>query len=662
MSKNGLPYSYHTFLFPFIWKTQPDIEKEKFLDAISIGKVWIERKCDDAISSERLKDIPHPTNEQLQKNEIDKRFLEWFQDYQANQYFTDAANRVIFNENGENIVRCYQHIMSYGIEDDKDKGSYIIKKEEKEYVLTINNIRLNIYEAGIAILILEMENHHYRTLDDVNAINEYGRRINLPFFTYPFIGEEEEAIDENRKVSHSLCADSITVKIPDWINLGDNYPDGRVLVEDYHNTLMNVFDFMKTDKQLSFSYIMSPIQDILDGGHDKITANKNHKKAEEEKDKFYIKPCVDDRMFVCCMVMDQALSQELQGIGKSGISYLSDCDKKIYKDEFGDFLDVTGKKYKYYEEGWSDEQTLSSRIYKLLFIENDLTCQETTMKRKLLCSSVYRRWLDMGTIYGVTHHSLICINSGNEAIINSVINPFLIEYVQMAILTLAQRSVLLMLEDEVALVSNKLAIEYNENVGLNKFEDNLKEIERLQATYVKVQNQLLLSEITVQEQGVELYEMLRQQLYLEKNMADLDVGMHNLRDVADIANARFERQHDKEETEMRERQFAEQERLRKEQEEFERREEEKRIQDDKIAEEKRQKDEKAAEQRFNRLALLFGVCSICEPFAMMFYDIEIRCGHILWFVSTLVFFAGVYIYFYKDKFKKKDSDHNSDAS
>lgn len=86
----------------------------------------------------------------------------------------------------------------------------------------------------------------------------------------------------------------------------------------------------------------------------------------------------------------------------------------------------------------------------------------------------------------------------------------------MAILALAQRSVLLMLEDEAAEISNSFS---DENVISH---EELEEIERLQEKYVKIQNQLLLSEITVQEQGVELYEMLREQLYIKKNMDDLD--------------------------------------------------------------------------------------------------------------------------------------------
>ncbi len=162
------------------------------------------------------------------------------------------------------------------------------------------------------------------------------------------------------------------------------------------------------------------------------------------------------------------------------------------------------------------------------------------MRHELLKRSVYDRWIDWGTIHGVTHHSLICLTSAYEGIINSVINPFLTQYVQIAVLTVVQRAVILLLSDEAAEVANGFA---GEDVIT---QEEIKSIERLQARYVTAQNQLLLSEVTAQEQGVEIYEMLQEQLYIKKNMDDLHSEIGNLRDVADIANSRLERANDEE--------------------------------------------------------------------------------------------------------------------
>ena len=309
---------------------------------------------------------------------------------------------------------------------------------------------------------------------------------------------------------------------------------------------------------------MKPIQVLLDGHTEKndsnnsksITTNPNHRSDK----KFYIKPCVDDRMFVCCLVADAALSDEIKCINQEEICYYQGADQRLKKVD-GIVLDGKGNSHDTYMEGWSDETTLSNRIYKFMYIENDLSCQESEMKKQILSDSVYRRWLYSGTLYGITHHSFCCITNPS---VFPVINSFLTQYVQMAILTLAQRAVVLLLEDEVATVSNK----FSEDVNIS--EQDIAEIERLQAKYVKVQNQMLLSEVTVQEQGlqakyvkvqnqmllsevtvqeqgVEMYEMFRKQLYIEKNTSDLDASIGNLRDVASSTNARLERASDEKE-------------------------------------------------------------------------------------------------------------------
>jgi hypothetical protein len=598
MPEDGLPYSYHTFLFPFIWKTSEDKTREDFEQILSVGIRWI----DTSWRKEEIRTV-------MTKDE-------WFQDYAAFQYFTKAANNVIFNTQGDNVVKCYQYY--------KNSGRYIISKRSGVYDLKINRIRLNVYEVGIAVLVFELENETHRSLDAVNAINEYGRRINFPYL--------------QNGDSHPLCADSISIK----------FGDEEFSKENFLETLEKIKTGDYAANRISLSYIMKPIQKLLDDVSDhereaasiQLTTNRKH---EFDKRYFVVNPCVDDRMFVCCVVIDNALSNTLKGCDMPKLSCFSNANVRLPAAVDGVVYDAKNGTHDAYMEGWADETTFVNQLYKFTYIENELSCQDPYMKIGILKKSLYTRWIHAGTIHGVTHHSFVCLT--NSGVIPQVINPFLTQYVQMAILALAQRSVILMLEDEVALLSNKLAIEYNENDDdIDKFQENLKKIKRLQATYVKVQNQLLLSEITVQEQGCEMYEMLREQLYLEKNMNDLDIGMRNLRDVADIANAYFERQHDKKEMAMRKSQLEEQKRSEREEEE------------------KRQKDEKSAERRFNRLALLFGISSIWEPFAMMFFDIEARCGYILWFVATLAFLTVIYIWYYKDNFKKKNSNHNPDGS
>lgn len=544
----SLPYSYHTFLFPFIWKTDESVKIEDLEQILKAKDRWIEVKWAEIFNNNAAE-------------------ISLFQNYQAYQYFTDAANNAIFNANDKGVCRCY----TYGL----NGGKYVIEKGQDTFTLTINQIRLNVYDAGIGILVFEMENHEHGTLDAVNKINEYGRRINFPFLVNNF--------------SHPLCADRISITF----DATANPETGAICIEeDFLHTSKNILAFIagvgqlpddnkNSKRKLSLNYVMKPIQYVLDGGENKITSNPDHRDSDG---KFLITPCIDDRMFVCCMVLDSTLSRELQGIDENEISYLNDCDLRL-KRSGADIKDSAGgTNYEDCEEGWSDETTLSSRLYKLIYIEKDLTCQDNGMKFELLKNSIYKRWINRGTIYAVTHHSLICVNNGANAIIGSVINPFLIIYVQIAILTVAQRSILLMLENEAAEVSNS----FRDDTEITMAE--ITKIEKLQERYVKIQNQILLSEITVQEQGVELYEMLRNQLYIERNMADLDNEMKNLKDIVHTASARLERISD--ETE---------------------------------------------EHKFNMIGILMGALALLEPLAMIIaLKGEERCEGIVWFVISAV--------------------------
>lgn len=541
-----LPYSYHTFLFPFIWKTNADVQLRDFERILKIGDRWIENNWEEIMKS---RDIT-----------VEDEKLSWFQNYQAYQYFTTAANNAIFNADGKGVCRCYEYAGNH--------GKYIIVKGNETFELTINRIRLSVYDAGIGIIIFEMENHNYRDQDSVNKINEYGRRINFPYLM---------------EGSHTLCADKITIEFDDI---------GIKLEEDYLYTAEHIKEHIQDPEHpISLYYVMKPIQDILDGGTNQITSNPKHLNS-----KFLIIPCTDDRMFVCCMVLDEKLSRELQGIGAERTSFLKDTDIRL-KKVGGSVIDMSGNRHDDYMEGWSDEETLSSRLYKLLFIEKELSCQDNMMKYELLDNCVYRRWINMGTIYGVTHHSLIGVNNGNTGILYSVINPFLTLYVQMAVITLAQRSVLLMLENEAASISDS----FRDDADITM--DELREIERLQRRYVKIQNQLLLSEITVQEQGVELYDMLRRQLYIDRNMADLDSEMNNLRDITNTANAQLER-----------------------------------------------KSDKIEEHRLNAIGLLMGALAFIEPFAMaVMLSGDQKHEGVLWASLSLVFFVLIWIYFFRHK-------------
>lgn len=86
--ENRLPYSYHTFLFPFIWKTKPEITLGAFEEILQVGTNWTEHKWADMMQAQDV------SKDEKKKNE-------WFQNYAAYQYFTTAASNAIFNADGK---------------------------------------------------------------------------------------------------------------------------------------------------------------------------------------------------------------------------------------------------------------------------------------------------------------------------------------------------------------------------------------------------------------------------------------------------------------------------------------------------------------------------------------------------------------------------------
>ena len=137
--------SYHTFIFPFIISNNADLKGVWY----SVG--W-EKDTDPII-------------------------------YDAYHYFNPATRNAIFgNDNTSNqIVDRYKFKLSSL---DKDNNAnqetyyYVIDTDDNKYRLKIDAIRLRIYNTGIGMIVYELENHdHSTTLEDVNKINDYGRRL-----------------------------------------------------------------------------------------------------------------------------------------------------------------------------------------------------------------------------------------------------------------------------------------------------------------------------------------------------------------------------------------------------------------------------------------------------------------------------------------------------
>lgn len=162
----SLAYSYHTYVFPFLWDTELEGK---------LGECWKSRGA------------------------------EWG-DYQARQYFYPAAYDALYRAGealqGEYVYR-HSGKLAYHIRLKDGKPSYKLD-------ISPDGIRLKVYSTGIALLLLECENWEpgQSDLASVKDINDYGRRITMPIakaVTKEMCAAELRIEDEDSQAVLAAC-------------------------------------------------------------------------------------------------------------------------------------------------------------------------------------------------------------------------------------------------------------------------------------------------------------------------------------------------------------------------------------------------------------------------------------------------------------------------
>ncbi len=438
----ALPYSYHTFMLAFRFDGQ-------FPSGSEHGN-WKE----DSLRS--------PSDE----SELPLNF-------QTYQYFTPEARQLMFNK--DTIKR-----FKYSFPDDANR-EYIIRKtfagkprRMEEYRLWIDNIRVTKFQNNIAIIQFELENFdaEHQNLESVKRINEYGRRINMPFLV-------------DSKVIHPLTADSIAIM------------GSEVTFQKFGEESLKQFR-ESADKQTIIPPIMRLIRELL---------------CLQPNETANIKPVINDRMFVCCLVRDEAFSQEIKSVRYEENAAIPVCGKDIYTD-----------------------RELANKIYAFAYIDaEDSSCQSPEMREALLRRCVYSRWRDWGTFDVITHHSLVRLTGAWDGLRDSVINPFLTQYTVMAAGALLQRATAMKLSEDCADISSAY-FNGNETEALND------SILRLKRDYVYAQNNIFLNHFTAQEQGIDEFDMMRSEMYIKDSLKNLSYKVNGIYDFT-TASAEEEETH-----------------------------------------------------------------------------------------------------------------------
>lgn len=205
------------------------------------------------------------------------------------------------------------------------------------------------------------------------------------------------------------------------------------------------------------------------------------KMVHEVAQNIVLQPVIDDRMFVLSWYKNDEFSNQFQ---KDNTSYAN-------------FL---------HSQWW----------YKYVFVDaNNMSCPNDAMSRRLISAATYPRWQQWGTLYGVSRYSMVLLTSNGCP--DYIINYFETEYARMAELVFMQRATVLRFSSEVTRISN---MSTQKGFGA--------QVSSLYKEYIRFENQIYFREISAQDQGIEMYQLLFNAVNLKEQVEKLDEEIEEL--------------------------------------------------------------------------------------------------------------------------------------
>lgn len=177
---------------------------------------------------------------------------------------------------------------------------------------------------------------------------------------------------------------------------------------------------------------------------------------------------------------------------------------------------------------------ISKYWYQYLFVDSSdfKTCQNDNMENELIEKSSYKRWGEFGTYFGVTRYSFMIWSQKNDFFAENIIfNQLKYIYFQMINILIAQKSSIVYLNEKINDLLEEKESEKSEN--------------EVYKEYLLYLSKLTFREITCQEQGIELYNLCREQMNIEILNDELNIKVQTLNDRAERENDRKENEFSK---------------------------------------------------------------------------------------------------------------------
>ena len=431
MNKEKSVISYHNFMFPFRFDkiAKPFDDKHEFYKDNSFDdRVKIDGDFHNSLEKDGWEYQAFKVNNNLDYNEL--------------TYFHDFVKDSLFN-----IQEFDKGATSYYFEKriERDATFELKIKNRERYTLKLEGVNLRIFDTGVGILSFEVENYDYYQIDDILKINDYGRRVYPQFLGDGFSTEPTK----------------------------DAFLPESIKVNGVEERFSDKYREIKLAK-----YIVEILGDTF-------TDDKS------KKDKYFLQPIIDDRMFV--------------------LSW------------YGSDAFVTCTKSSIENKNW----------YKYVFVDgNDLTVQDDEMHQELIKKATYKRWKNYGTFYGITRYSFVCLTKPDYFGKEIILNHMKTNYFQMLTLLLVQRASILRFSDEITAISDVQGEE----------SPSIENISILYKNYLRFVNKLYFKEVTAQDQGIELYDKAIDILNIKRDIEDLRMEIGSLNNYAFLEQEREEKE------------------------------------------------------------------------------------------------------------------------
>jgi len=217
-------------------------------------------------------------------------------------------------------------------------------------------------------------------------------------------------------------------------------------------------------------------------------------------DSFEITPVIDDRMFVNCWYGNDDLVKEFKSCDKEGL------DTFFKENDF-----------------W----------YKFIHVDmSKMTCQNDELRLNILNKLTYKRWQKEGQLYGVSRSSFVFLSGEGDFHKNILAVYMRTMYSRIVELILFQRASVLRFSDEVTHVGQLSKVKSVDKHLISRISSIYKE-------YIRFTNQIYFTEVTAQDQGIELYNLISETLNIQKYIDGLNKELNELYQFVSLVDDRI---------------------------------------------------------------------------------------------------------------------------